>query len=309
MSRRFLVPVLTFLAASSVGGCFTDTFKVAESEVLIRYLPESDEFLLLEIEHGIAVGDEKDDPIAKSVAMLQDLHRGKRIYPASGSWFATDFDEHKGHADGLAEEEAKDFADFLDGLQVAEHGLYLEALDKLSYFRLTRLKHGKHQLEIINRFVTRGSRKDPDSGLSSVPNFPFYDEESREAFRKAVADGHSWLSLVDGTVVLDVPMTAASAAQCLGEIACDERGEREKADARAMLGELSGIEVSGGHVRLKFGGASHPLVRFSYHSERARQDGALIGPLLQAKVVLGAPSAPDAALAKVRGVRDQIRSK
>jgi len=313
MSRSIALAALALLPLCS---CFSNTYEVAETEVLIRYLPEQDELLVLEIEHGIGVSDPTPERTRKAAEALRGIAGGKRIYPASGTWFAVDIDElmQRARADEpteheVTEPERAELLEFIQTIHVEDHGMYLDEERGLSLFRLTRLQHIKRVIEITNAYLNRQMRENPDQFLSPEPEFPFFDAASRELFRSAVAKNHAWLSIQERAVVLDMPMTNASAARCLAWIASEFPESKDRPDELMAFQQLSSLEVTGGHVRLQFGGAAKPIVRFTYRSEHNGSSARLFALVMEGGAKLGGGTAPDAALAKVRGVPDQIRSK
>ena len=311
MTRSIALAALALLPVCS---CFTNTYEVAETEVLVRYVPEQDELLILEIEHGIEEGGKSPDPRRIAADALHGIADGKKIYPGSGEWLAVDFDELAKRAQDPADTSAtaaekSDLLEFVKTIHVEDRGLYVDEEHGLSLFRLTRLGHFRRVIEITNDFLNRSFRKDGAKMLPTEPEFPLFDEASRELFRSAVNKGHSWLSIQDGGVVLDVPMTSASAARCLAWLLREASEEEERADELRVYRQASSLEVADGHVRLKFGGEDKPVVRFTYHSKNAGSSADLIELLRADRVALGKADAPDAALAKLRGAPAQIRSK
>jgi len=310
MSRSI---ALAALALMPLCACFKNTYEVAETEVLLRYLPEQDELLILEVEHGIQEGGVSPQPVQAAADALRGIAEGKRVYPASGDWFATDLDELLRRANEptekeLTEKERADLLEFASTVHVEEHGLYVDGERGLSLYRLTRLEHFRDVARIASDFTNRSFRKDGGNGLPSVPGFPFFDEPSRELFRSAITDDHAWLSIQNGALVLDIPMTSASAARCLAWIAGAGRKPTDSADELVFYQQASSVEVVDGHARLRFGEASKHVPRFTYHSEGAESSAALLALLRKDGIELGGSDAPKKALAKLEPP-PQIRSK
>jgi hypothetical protein len=297
---------LASLSLVSLSSCFEDTYKVAESEVLVRYLPEKDELLVLEIEHGIEEGGKTPDPMNAAADGLRAIAKGERVYPASGNWFAADFDELLRRAGEptekeVTEKERADLTEFVAAVHVEDHGLYLDGERGLEHFRRVA--------QIASDFINRSFRKDGANALPAVPGFPFFDEASREMFRSAIAGDHAWLSTQKDAVVLDLPMTSVSAARCLAWVAGEGRAPNESADELLFYQQASSIEVVEGHARLRFGEASRPVARFDYHSTGAESSAPLIAWLRKTGVELGGSEAPKKALAWFEAAPAQMRSK
>ncbi len=301
---RFAALAFAALSLLSLPSCFESTYEPAESEVLLRFLPEKDELLLLELEHGIKEGGKSPEPMRAAADALRGIAEGKRVYPASGDFFATDLDELLKRAGEPAEKEVTgqeraDLLEFANTVHVEDHGLYLDGERGLSLYRLTRLEHFRRVLEITSQFVNRSFRKDGENALPPDPGFPLYDEASRELFRAAVAKDHPWVGIQGAAIVFDMPMTSASAARCLAWIAGEGRTPDDWADEVLFFQQVSAIEISAGHARLSFGEASSPATRFTYHAKNAGSSQKLIDMLRKDGVTLGASDAPRKALAKL----------
>ena len=279
----------------------------------MRYLPEQDEMLVLEIEHSIEEGGKTPEPLRAAADALRGIAEGKRVYPASGDWFATELDELLRRASEptekqVTQKERADLLEFAGAVHVEDHGLYLDGERGLSLYRLTRLEHFRRLAQIASDFANRSFRSDGGSPLPSVPGFPFFDEPSRELFRSAIAKDHAWLSIQRDAVVLDMPMTSASAARCLAWIAGEGRTPSDPADELVFYQQVSSIEVIDGHARLRFGEASRPVPRFVYHSKGSGSSAPLVSMLRKQGVELAGSDAPMKALAKLEPA-PQIRSK
>jgi hypothetical protein len=297
---RFAVLALASLCLLSLSSCFEDTYEVAESEVLLRYLPERDELLVLEIEHGIEQGHKSEDPVRLATDALRGIVEGKRVYPASGEWMATDLDEIVLSTNGLTEQEQADLVGFTSALHVEDRGLYLEGPDRLSLFRLTRIERFRRVLEIVSRSFNRECNSHPRQTLPPEPEFPLFDEPSRELFRSAIAKDHGWLSIREGAIVLDVPMTSANAARCLAWIAGEGSNADKARDELTIYREASSVVAAEGHTLLRYCEPSRPVPRFTYHSEDADSSRKLITVLQKDGFELGGSDAPLRALARLQ---------
>jgi hypothetical protein len=301
---RFAAIALASLSSLTLTACFENTYDVSESKLLLRYLPAEDALLILEVEHGIQEGGKSPDPVQPAAVALRGIADGARVFPASGEWIATDFDElvrDSANNSDMTDQDRAELRELRDAIHVQDRGLFLEDETTLSLFRLTRLEHLGRMFEIFNGGYNRKLQKPSETERPFEPGFPIFDEESWKMFRSEVAQNHAWLALKDNAIVLEMPMTSANAARCLATIARDCPKD-ENSEALAQLAEqVSGLEITGLHARLRFGEKPREVLRFTYHSRHAGSGEDLIARLKSLGVKLGGADAARQALAKVEG--------
>jgi hypothetical protein len=176
--------------------------------------------------------------------------------------------------------------------------LFLDGQGRLSLFRLTRVERFERVLVLVNEWFNREEREHDDEERAFRPDFPIFDEASWKLVRDAIATGHRWLSVEDGAIVLDVPMTESSAARCLAEIVSESRTS-EDPTALQFFEQLTSVSVRDGHARLRFCGEPRPVLRFAADSDHADYDDALKRRLVELGVALGGPDAPARARARI----------
>lgn len=286
---RLVAPILSAFALVAVSACAS--FRSTESETLVRFLPQDNALLVLELQHGIE--SEGDSPAAVQLAIdaLCAVDRGARIYPPGGGLVNIDFDSiDEGSAPDAARLDA--LREFADAVHVEDRGLFLDEQGRLSFFRLTRLENFDRLIVIVNEWINR-EVSEPEKGERPFrPDFPIFDEASWKLVQDAARSRHSWLGLENNGIVLDVPMTEANAALCLSEIVSEGRKSEDDAVALQFFEQLSGVSIGGGHARLRFCGGFKPVLRFVDRARNQDYDDSVKRRLVELGVELGGPDAP-----------------
>jgi len=104
------------------------------------------------------------------------------------------------------------------------------------------------------------------------------------------------LSIEGDSLVLDVPMTSANAARCLSHFVSEDTATAD--ETQQFFAQVSSLEVSGGHTRLRFLGEGRPVARFFAKSEDAKYDSELKSSLRSLGVELLGPEAAERARKK-----------
>lgn len=240
------------LAPLALGAC-TSRHQVAEYELHVRYVAETDCLMLAEVEHGIA--SNAPEP---AVDGLRSVLAGRRVYPPEGGWISLDLDDLPTPVSDGEPAALRDLREFAGAVHVERSFLCVDEQGRLSLFRTTRVDHFRRQLEIVDAWWNRERAKDAPAPFA--PTFPFLDRESNEMSRSAFASGHPWLSIDGDAVVLDVPMTSGNAARCLSVVA--GAGGKVDPGLSQLLEQVTRLEVRDGHVRLAFGPEAPHVFRF-----------------------------------------------
>ncbi len=293
---RLVASILAALALLTATSC--SSYRSTESETLVRFVPKDNVLLLLEIEHGIEAEGDSPAAIQIAVGALRAAHGGARIYPPGGGLLTLDFDKVE---DGMEAERAAAFRELADAVHVEDRGLFLDEQGRLSFFRLTRVERFDRVLVLVNEWFNREAGGTDKDARPFRPEFPIYDEASWKLVRAAIGSGHRWLSVEGDAIVLDIPMTEASAALCLAELVSESRKDKDLT-ALQFFEQLTSLEVRDGHARLRFCGEPKPVLRFSYLSKQQDYDDAVERRLVELGVALGGPDATARARAKLETV-------
>lgn len=288
MTRTALALALILFSA----GCSSD-YSFEREEFLLRYVPKEDALLVLEVQHGLC-----GEPGAAASA-LQRLVEKRRVYPPEAGFIHVDFDETEKQVEPGKEQIHADFLEFGKAVSVLDARVFVDADGRLSCLRLTRLAHLQRQLELVNAMTNRDASANEDRTKPFVPAFPVFDEDTRDAIRGAWALGHAWLRVEGSAIVLDAPMTAANAAACVEWLA-KHGAEQAQADQPDWISQMTSLEISKGHVKLRFSEAPKEIVRFSWETKSNPRDPApLRAELAERKVEVGDWSALSVAQARL----------
>ena len=267
---RLTATVLFALALSWATSCAA--YRVQEYETVVRFLPQEDAILMPEVEHGIEANSTGPAPVRLAVEGLRSADEGRRRYPAAGGMLSVDFDDAES-MQALDLNRTAEFQEFAASVHVEDQGIFLDAGGRLSFFRLTRFEHCARLLELVNAWIRREITDMDEASRAFMPGFPFYDIESWNLALSAIESGHPLLSIEGDLVVLDVPMTSANAARCFSHFVAEDSATEDV--TRQFFDQVSTLEVSGGHTRLRFLGAARPVARFFGKSQDAEYDDAV----------------------------------
>jgi hypothetical protein len=116
--------------------------------------------------------------------------------------------------------------------------------------------------------------------------------------RADVGRNHRWLSVAEGAIVLDIPMTDRSAARCLEWIVGETRKDPE-VEGLQLFEQICGFEVADGRARIRFACEPRPVLRFTSRASGRTYDDGLERELVELGVALGKPDAPAGARARI----------
>src|SRR5262245_22592900 len=79
-------------ALMSVPSTTAERFRVTDAETLLRFLPEEDCMLVMDIERGIVPDEEEKEVDDPPTVSLRALASGRRVFPATGGLMNLDLD-------------------------------------------------------------------------------------------------------------------------------------------------------------------------------------------------------------------------
>jgi hypothetical protein len=243
--RPTLKTLTLSLCALSLASC-SDYF-MESSSWWLRYHPEENEAVYVEIQDSVYTSDAGVDPLRKLV-------NGWRRYPPEGGLFAIDFDAEidGGEApEGIDLEEVKSVADSLrEQVVVLEAGLYRFGTSNLGFFRVTKIKdmaaflHGANYL--LNTILNVEWR---DGQLGSKLENLELSEETMDRWMERTEKREPWLTFAEKTFLLHVPMTEREATGFLREVI--KEADDFHPDAWFMRA-LTGIRIAEEGLTLSF---------------------------------------------------------
>lgn len=275
-----LIP-LVFAILALYGGSACSAYRTEETEIHIRYLPAEDAILVLEAQYGVhAKGS-----ASNAAAALQSAAAGHRRYPPEGDLISLDLDRSPIERDQEEwdEKERADFSEFSKAVRVVEAHVFSDGQGHLSFARLTRIDHARKVLEIIDAYWNRQLARDTHENNEFVPEYPIFDETTRDAIRGASTAGHKWLHPDDDALVLDVPMTQRNAARCLSWIKKNGQEPAHK-EALQLIDQATSVEITGGHALLRFGEDSKRVTHLFFHDDGPGPDSEIRAALRELKV-------------------------
>lgn len=263
MSSRALLFVVASLALF-LGAC--SSYGYEEGGFALRYLPREDALIVLEFQRGIHAENNAADAAGALDAVL---HR-KRVYPPEGGLIRLDLDREPEPAKPGEEQERADLVELASSVRVVAARVF-DQEGKLCFARVSRIDHFRRVLQLVNAWISREHLRSLESQQGFRPEFPVFDELTRDSLRSAAASAHPWFSTEAEAIVLDVPMTAANAARCLGWVEQRGREQRSRNDPN-FLDQVTSLEVANGRALLRFGQAPHFVTRFSFQDEAPGKD-------------------------------------
>ncbi len=277
-----LAIALALVALPALSSC-SSSFGFSEMEIDLRSLPGKDGVALLLVERGIYGKREV------AVEALRRMLEGQRMLPPEGGFISFDFEKEQKElalkpSASLKPEDGA-YLDFLHGSRVQKTGLFLDEKGRLCLFQLWRFAKPEYVVDWFNRNTNKDLVEKGDRGQSFVPGFPYFDEVSWKRAIARAREGWSWIRLEDREILVDVPITRESAAECL-------RGLLQQEDLRksvgTLLGSVSSLDVEEDRTRIHF----VPDASGWYRPIRSPDEGKYQDGLLEAVKASDLPMSP-----------------
>ena len=247
LSRVALVVALTLTACSP-------NFAIKEREAALRYIPESDELLLLEVLRDIRIEEEK-------FAFLESLAKGGRTYRPEGGFLSISVDEelkkYRQEEESRNEEGREESSDDAfkrkalgqaDKIEVLEAGLFSEA-GKLCFFRLSRMKEAEALCALINSEINadllasiEGAERMAEASGEDVEKIDFFgvtlSAETCARWRDRAASNGAWFTLGGRGCSVDLPLNSAEAAGVVRSVLENAEEDEEYFQLYRFLSDL-----------------------------------------------------------------------
>lgn len=278
MPSRALVLVLASLALLV---CACSSYSYEEGGFALRYLPREDALIVLEFQRGLHA----EASAAEAAQALDAALQHKRVYPPEGGLIRLDLDREPEPAKPGEEQERADMVELAGCVHVVGARVF-DQEGKLCFARVSRIEHFRRVLQIVNAWISREHLRSSEARAEFVPEFPVFDEATRDILRTAAASGHAWFSAEAEAIVLDVPMTAGNAARCLGWIERHSREEGSPHDPN-FFDQVTSLEVANGRALLRFGQAPHFVTRIAFCSDEPGKDEAIRQQLKERGLPIG----------------------
>jgi hypothetical protein len=243
--RPTLKTLTLSLCALSLASC--SDYSVESSSWWLRYHPEENEAVYVEIQDSVYASNTGVDPLRKLV-------NGWRRYPPEGGLFAIDFDaevDWDEEPEGVDLEEVKVVWDSLkEQVVVTEAGLYGFGASGLGFFRVTKIKDMAAFLRGVNYMLNTILNVEwRDGQLGSKLEHLELSEETKDRWMERTAKKEPWLTFAGETFSLHIPMTEREAAGFLREVI--KEADDFPPDAW-FLRALTGIRIAEGGLTLSF---------------------------------------------------------
>ena len=249
LARRVLSALTRRVALAlcllSLASC--SDFSSASRSWWLRYHPEEDQAVYVEVMDGVTAEASSAEPLRKLVA-------GWRRFPAEGGLFTFDLDEELDWSD-LPEAEAADrmraiLASLREQVKVSEAGLFRVGAEGVGLYRAVEIKDLSVFLsdmnELFNTFLDVEWR---EKGVNVSWKHLELSDETKARWRARARAREPWLTRTGATFTLDVPMTEGEAAGMIRAVLEDaEDFPPESWFMRA----LSGVRIAEGSLTLSF---------------------------------------------------------
>jgi len=233
------------LCALSLASC--SDFSSRSTSWWLRYQPEENEALYVEILDDVTAGTDAADPLRKLV-------KGWRRYPPEGGLLAFDLDEEPDWGDMPKHIDAERLKETISSLRrevvVTEAGLFRAGADGAGFFRVTHIKDLDVFLrcanDLANVFLREGWGED---GIEV--NWEHFEvgEETKERWMERVKKNESWLTRAGRTFLLEIPMTEGEAAGFLRAVIEDAK---DFPPDSWFMEALTGVRIAEGSLTLSF---------------------------------------------------------
>ena len=241
----------------------------------LRYHPEKNEAVYVEILDDLTAGADAAEPLRKLVG-------GWRRYPPEGGLLVFDLDEEPDWEDVSRETEAEKLREILASLRrevvVTDTGLFRVGSDGVGFYRVTHIKDLsaflKNANEMLNIFLHEGWMSE---GIEMSWEHFEIGEETKARWMERASKREPWLALRGRTFLLDIPMTEHEAAGFLRAVIEDAKDF--PADSWFMEA-LTSIRIADGSMRLGFAPAGDRFQESEGKPGATRGEGH--GALLQA---------------------------
>ena len=220
---------LALLVALVSTSCFPSAkFATKERDAALRYIPESDELLLLEVLRDIRIKEEK-------FTALEAVVNGERTYPPEGGFPAMmleeGLEEHQEEEEARIREGREQTPDeafkekalgVADKIEVLDAGLF-DQDGELCFYRLSRMKDANALCALINEAINfqlresleRAEQRAKESG-EEVGRIDFFDvilsAETCARWEERAASNGVWFTLGGRGCSVDLPLKSAEAA-------------------------------------------------------------------------------------------------
>ena len=206
------------LCALSLSSC-TD-FTAQSSSWWLRYHPEKNEAVYVEIQDGITDSVDAAEPLRRLVG-------GWRRYPPEGGLGALDLNEEvdwEKAPEGIDVERMKAIFEGLQReIEVVEVGVFRTGQENLGFFRVTHIKDLSLLLEGMNSFCNVVLSEEWAEGIDITWEHFEIGEETKARWMQRVTENEPWLTRQGNAFVLNIPMTETEAAGFLRAVIADAR--------------------------------------------------------------------------------------
>jgi hypothetical protein len=271
---------LASLALGLLLASCSSKFSYVGTECDVHYDAEADQLVVLEIEHGIYVGT--TDKVGDALRTLDRAASGARVIPPDEGFIHVDLDacEEKLRTGGSRPATAAELraANYFPNIKVTQSGLFLDDAGQLSLYRMWTLSNFKAAIEVVNDTINATLTEHAGEPAAFVPNFPVYDEATRDLQSARAKSGAAWLSIDKSALVLDLPMTRNSAARALAQLIENPSGPQVSGCA-PILAHLSSLEIKDDRAILRFDFAVEPWMHFESWGDRGKYGPILLNAL------------------------------
>jgi len=239
-------------------------YKMMEKEAELRYVAETDELYLMEVQRDLRINLANAD-------VLEELAGGHRRYPPEGGMLSIDIDADlseerariaKRREEG--EERAVDQLalrtfDLFEDVEVLEAGLFRE-VGTFSLYRLSRTKNATAWVDLINDWLNAGVIEESDKyrerhGEFSEGAHPWseaadvgFSLETAISWEDRARSDEPWVKLSDKGMHISFPIKGPEVAASIRYLA--EKGRYFDSYQMQLLRNLSDVRVSDGEMEL-----------------------------------------------------------
>jgi hypothetical protein len=229
--------------------CACTRYGFERQEIGLHHDAPTDAVELVVVSHGLLETE------AASASVVAEVAGGKRHVILVDWPFEFPLDEMEEELRGSADPLAARALRFVQGIAVAEAGVWVDQEGERSLYQRISLPHASEGLALLNEWINRSCLEEKSS--ESIARQ--WGAASGELFAAHVGAGKSWFSFEEGALVLHVPISPDGAARSLEELLRGVADEDEPLLSFAPA--LTALSVADGVATLTFGPDASGWVR------------------------------------------------
>lgn len=257
--------------------------RFTSQDVILKQDQKHDVLDVLILYNDIENGEDTSRPNAESETdwFVSKVISGKREFMLFDWPFQVDLDELSQVHDQspLWGDWRREGVELLRGISVERSGFFRSEKGRPSLFQHFRIRNASHLIALLDQSLRLSIQESIELGTFEKST-PWLDKRTRELLTNLVMKKNRWLTLQDGVLTAEFPMTSQSAARVFAEVMRDSGSHKE--DGRilnCLAARISEVSVAGDSTRLSWGTKDSPM-KFHFETE-GPYDSSLAESIIQ----------------------------